>query len=140
MKPFVLIAALICLGCSISGCGSGYGGSNMSQSTLLTGSWQFTYTSSKGGPTTVSTGTLTQTGSNFSGTETITSPCATPGMISGTISGLSLSATLTEGSLETITFTGTEASNYNSANGTYQVTVVTATAVYVDVAAVVTAN
>jgi hypothetical protein len=122
MKPFVLITVLICFGCSISGCGSYGMPSNSQSSTILAGNWQFKFVSSTSGSTTVSTGTLTQTGSSFAGTETITGSCATSGMINGTISGLSLSGTLTESSLETITFSGTEAISYNSASGTYQVT------------------
>src|SRR4029077_2755840 len=113
MKSFVLIAVLICLVCSISGCGS-YGTSNNSQTALsLAGNWQFTYVSPTNGSATVS-GTLTQTGSNFSGTATITGSCATSGTVSGTISGTSLTGTLTETNIETISFTGTVASNYGS--------------------------
>ena len=123
MKSIILIAVVICLGCLISGCG-GYttpSNPNNPQPTLsLAGNWQFTYTSSKGGSSTVS-GTLTQTGSNFSGSVTITNSCTTSGTISGTISGTSLTGTLTEANPETISITGTVASNYASANGTYQV-------------------
>jgi hypothetical protein len=120
MKSIILIAVVICLGCSISGCG-GYNNPNNPQTTLsLAGNWQFTYTSSKGGSSTVS-GTLTQTGSSFSGSMTITNSCATSGTISGTISGTSLTGTLTETNPETISITGTVASTYGSANGTYQV-------------------
>jgi hypothetical protein len=122
MKTFALIVVLICL-CLISGCG-GYNNPNNpnnSQTTLsLAGNWQFTYTSSKGGSSTVS-GTLTQTGSGFSGTVTITNSCATSGTLSGIVSGTSITGTLTETSPETISITGTVAANYGSANGTYQV-------------------
>lgn len=120
MKLIILIAVVICLGCSISGCG-GYNTPNNSQTTVsLAGNWQFTYTSSKGGTSTVS-GTLTQSGSSFSGSVTITNSCATSGTISGTISGTSLTGTLTEANPETITITGSVASNYGSASGAYQV-------------------
>jgi hypothetical protein len=121
MKSIILIAVVICLGCSISGCGGYVNNSNNSQTTSIAGNWQFTFTSSKGTSATVS-GTLTQTGSSFSGVNlSITGSCATSGMMSGTISGLSLTGTLTETSPETISVTGTVASSYNSANGTYQV-------------------
>jgi hypothetical protein len=120
MKSIILITVVICLGCSISGCG-GYTNSNNPQAApSLAGNWQFTYVSSKGGSATVS-GTLTQTGSSFSGTMTITNSCATTGTISGTISGNSFTGTLTETNTETISFTGTTTSSYGSANGTYQV-------------------
>jgi hypothetical protein len=114
---------LICISCLISGCG-GYSNSNYTppppNTTSLAGNWQFTYTSSKTGSAIVS-GTLTQNGSSVSGTMTITGSCATSGMISGTLSGYGLTATLTETSPETISITGTVATNYNSASGTYQV-------------------
>jgi hypothetical protein len=121
MKSLRLIAVVIVLGCSISGCG-GYSNSTNSQTApTLAGNWQFTYTSSKSGSATVS-GTLTQTGNNFSGTVTITNSCATSGTISGTISGSSLTGTLTETNPETISISGTVASNYGTANGIFQVT------------------
>jgi len=120
MKTFASILVLTCLS-SILGCGGYSSPSNNSQGTLsLAGNWQFAFTSSKGGSSTVS-GTLTQTGSSFSGTVMITNSCATTGTISGTISGASFTGTLTEGNPETISITGTIASNYGSANGRYQV-------------------
>ena len=120
MKSIILITVVICLGCSISGCG-GYTNSNNPQAApSLAGNWTFTYVPSMGTSSTVS-GTLTQTGSSFSGTMTITNSCATSGTISGTISGTSFTGTLTETSPETITVTGTISSNYGSANGTFQV-------------------
>ena len=125
MKSIILIAVMICLSCSISGCGGYNAPSNPQAPLSLAGNWQFTYTSSKGGSSTVS-GTLTQTGSSFSGNVTITNSCATSGTISGTISGTSLTGTLTETSPETISITGSVASSYGSANGTYQVTSATA--------------
>jgi hypothetical protein len=120
MKSFVWIAVVICLGCSISGCG--YMAPNNSQTAAsMAGNWQFTFTSSKGAAMSLSgTGTLSQTGSSFSGTLSITGACATSGTISGTLSGLSLSGTLT-GSNLTISVTGSTVSNYNSASGSYQV-------------------
>ena len=119
MKLIILIVVVICLTCSFSGCGS-YSNPNSQTAATLAGNWQFTYTSSKSGSSTVS-GTLTQTGNNFSGTTTITNSCATSGTISGTISGTSLTGTLTETNPETISFTGSVANSYGSANGTYQV-------------------
>jgi len=119
MKSFVSIAVLIFLGWSISGCGS-YSSKSSQNHLNLAGTWKFTYVSSRGGSATVS-GTLTQTGSNFSGAMTITGSCATSGTISGTISGYALTGTLTETSPETINVTGTVATNYNSVSGTYQV-------------------
>ena len=129
MKSFIVVGVLICLGCSISGCG-GYSSSNYTapQNMLsLAGNWQFTYTSSKTGssPLTIS-GTLTQNGSSFSGNMTITNSCTTSGTISGTLSGYALTGTLTETNPETISITGTVATNYNSASGTYQVMSATA--------------
>src|SRR5712691_10424533 len=119
MKSIILIAVVICLGCSISGCG-GYTSPNNSQTAAsMTGNWQFTYTKS-GSVSLSGTGTLTQTGSSFSGTLSITGACAISGTISGTLSGLSLAGTLTGTNL-TISVTGTVVSSYNSAGGSYQV-------------------
>jgi hypothetical protein len=120
MKSTILIAVAIYLGCSISGCG-GYGSSTSQTASSLTGNWQFTYVPSEGSSLTVS-GTLTQTGSSFSGTMSLTGSCASSGTLSGTISGYSFTGTLTEANPETISVTGTVASNYGTANGTYQVT------------------
>jgi len=119
MKSIIMIAVVICLGCSISGCG-GYTSPNTSQTAAsMTGNWQFTYTKS-GSMSFSGTGTLTQTGSSFSGTLSITGACAISGTISGTLSGLSLAGTLTGTNL-TISVTGTVVSSYNSAGGSYQV-------------------
>src|SRR6266853_1636750 len=91
----------------------------------MTGNWQFTYTSSKASSMSFSgTGTLTQTGSSFTGTLSITGACATSGTISGTLSGLSLTGTLTGTNL-TVSVTGTVVSSYNSASGSYQVMMAT---------------
>ena len=123
MKSFVWIAVVICLGCSISGCG--YMAPNNSQTAAsMAGNWQFRYTSSKGASMSLSgTGTLTQTGSSFSGTLSITGACVTSGTISGTLSGLSITNGTLTGSNLTISVPGTVASSYNSASGMmYQVT------------------
>lgn len=128
MKSFILIGVLICLGCSIAGCGYSSSGSNYSgpQNTLsLAGNRQFTYTSSKGVSSTIS-GTLTQNRSSFPATVTITitgtSPCAASATLSGTLSCFALTGTVTAPNLETISVTGTVATSYNSASGAYQVT------------------
>ncbi len=118
MKSMISIALVICLLGSISGCG-GYGSSNQTAG-LLAGTWQFTYVSATNGSSTVS-GTLTQTGNNFTGTVTITNSCVASGMITGTLSGYSLTGTITETSPETISVTGTVATGGGSASGTYQV-------------------
>ena len=120
MKPTILIVMAICLGSSISGCGGYASPGNSPTASNLAGSWQFTYTSSRGSSTV--SGTLTQTGSSFSGTVTITGSCPGSGTISGTLSGYSLTGTLTEATLKTISITGTVATSYNSASGMYQVT------------------
>jgi hypothetical protein len=119
MKPNMLIAVVICLGCSISGCGGYTSPTNSQTAASMTGNWQFTYTKS-GSMSLSGTGILTQTGSNFAGTLSITGACVTSGTISGTLSGLSLTGTLTGTNL-TINVTGTVDSNYGSANGSYQV-------------------
>ena len=121
MKTFVLIAVVIFLGCSISGCG--YTAPNNSQTAAsMAGNWQFTYTSSKGASMSLSgTGTLSQTGSSFSGTLSITGACATSGTMSGTLSGLSITNGTLTGAILTINVTGSTVSNYNSASGSYQV-------------------
>ena len=120
MRSIILIVVVTSLGCWFSGCGSYNNPTNSQTTATLAGNWQFTYVSTKNGSSTVS-GTLTQTGSNFSGTVTITNSCATSGTISGTISGSSLTGTITETNPETISVTGTVTSDYSSANGTYQV-------------------
>jgi hypothetical protein len=121
MKSIILIAVVICLGCSISGCGGGYSShSNTPLGQTLAGTWDFTYVSSKGGSSTVS-GTLTQTGGAFSGSVALTGSCASAGTISGTVSGSALTGAITESSPETINVTGTLATSGSTASGTYQV-------------------
>ena len=120
MKSTILIALMICLGCSISGCGgySSHGNTPLGQT--LAGTWDFTYVASKGGSSTVS-GTLTQTGGAFSGGVALTGSCASSATISGTMSGSAITGTITETSPETISVTGTLATSGSSASGTYQV-------------------
>ena len=121
MKSIILIAVVICLGCSISGCGGGYSShSNTPLGQTLAGTWDFTYVSSKGGSSTVS-GTLTQTGGAFSGSVALTGSCASAGTISGTVSGSALTGAITESSPETINVTGNLATSGSTASGTYQV-------------------
>jgi hypothetical protein len=121
MKSLVLIAVLIFLGCSTSGCGGGYSShSNTPLNQTLAGTWDFTYVSSTSGSATVS-GTFTQTAGAFSASVALTGTCASSGMISGTLSGSAITGTLTEASPETISVMGTLASSGNTASGTYQV-------------------
>ena len=126
MKSFILIGVLICLGCSIAGCGYSSSGSNYSggQNTLsLSGNWQFTFTSSKPGssPSTIS-GTLTQNGSSIFANVAITGSCAPSATFSGMLSGYTLTGTITAANLETLSVTGTVTTNYNSVTmGSYQV-------------------
>ena len=124
MKSIILTTVVICLVSSISGCG--YSAPNNSQATAtLSGTWQFTYTSAKSSSMSLSgTGSLTQTGNSFSGTLSVTGSCATSETISGTLSNLSLTGTLTGTNLA-ISVTGTTMSSYNSASGSYQVTMAT---------------
>jgi len=122
MKSIALIAVVICLSCSISGCGGGYSShSNTPLSQTLAGTWDFTYVSSKGGSATVS-GTFTQTGGAFSASAKLTGTCASSGTISGTVSGSAITGTLTETNPETINVTGTLATDGSTASGAYQVT------------------
>ncbi len=120
MKSNILIAVLISLGCSISGCGgySSHGNTPLGQT--LAGTWDFTYVSSTNGSSTVS-GTLTQTGGAFSGSVALTGSCASSGTISGTLSGSAITGTITEASPETISVMGTLATSGSTASGTYQV-------------------
>ena len=120
MKSIILIAVVICLGCSISGCGgySSHGNTPLSQT--LAGTWDFTYVSSSGGSSTVS-GTLTQTSGAFSGSVALTGSCASSGMISGTVTGSAITGSIMETSPETISVTGTLATTGSTASGTYQV-------------------
>jgi hypothetical protein len=121
MKSMALAGVLgIVLACTSCGSyGNNYNG--MPVSTNITGNWQFTYTSSRGGSSTVS-GSLTQSGTGVSATVNITGSCAATGTLSATLNGTSLSGTITEGSLETIAITGSVSGDYSSSNGTYQVT------------------
>ena len=120
MKSTILVALVICLGCSISGCGgySSHGNTPLNQT--LAGTWDFTYVSSTSGSATVS-GTFTQTAGAFSASVSLTGTCASSGMISGTLSGSAITGTLTETSPETISVMGSLSANGNTASGTYQV-------------------
>ena len=120
MKSTIRIALVICLACSISGCGgySSHGNTPLTQT--LAGTWDFTYVSSTSSSATVS-GTFTQTNGAFSASVALTGSCAATGTISGTMSGSAITGTLTEASPETISVMGTLASTGNTASGTYQV-------------------
>lgn len=123
MKSTVLIALVICLICSISGCG-GYSSNSSSNTPLnqtLAGTWNFTYVSSTSGSATVR-GTFSQTAGAFSASVALTGTCASTGTLSGTVSGSAITGTLTEASPETISVMGNLASSGNTASGTYQVT------------------
>jgi len=122
MKSMIQIALVICLVCSIPGCGGGYSSSssNTPLSQTLAGTWDFTYVSSTSGSATVH-GTFTQTKGAFSASVTLTGTCASTGTISGTVSGSAITGTLTEANPETISVMGTIANSGNTASGTYQV-------------------
>jgi len=101
------------------GCGGG-GSSSQSAAVLnLAGTWQAS-TNSKLGFNTFLAGTLTQTGTQISGTLTIgDSPCATSGTLSGSVSGSTVTLSLMEGS-QSVSLTGTVTPDGNSITGTYQ--------------------
>jgi hypothetical protein len=120
MKSTILIAVLISLGCSLSGCGGYSSKSNTPLGQTLAGTWDFTYVSSTSGSATVA-GTFSQTNGAFSASVNLTGTCATTGMISGTVTGSAITGTLTEASPETISVMGSLASSGNTASGTYQV-------------------
>ena len=120
MKSIILIALVICLVCSISGCGGYSSGSNTPLNQTLAGTWDFTYVSSTSGSATVS-GTFTQTMGAFSASVALTGTCSATGMISGTVTGSAITGSLTESSPEMISVTGNLASAGNTASGTYQV-------------------
>ncbi len=123
MRPYhsgVVKGFLLAVGCfALAACG-GCGGSSQSAQVLnLGGFWQ-TSTISALGYDTFLAGNLTQTGSRISGTLTIYgSPCATSGTLTGTISGSTVTMSLTEG-LQIASLTGTATSDGNSITGTYQ--------------------
>ncbi|HET7107102.1 MAG TPA: hypothetical protein VFI38_09850 [Candidatus Acidoferrum sp.] len=121
MKSAILIAFVICLVGTISGCG-GYS-SNSSNTPLgqtLAGTWDFTYVSGTSGTATAH-GTFSQTSGAFTGSVTLTGTCATTGTLAGTVTGSTVTGTITEANPETISVTGTIANTGHTANGTYQV-------------------
>ena len=120
MKSTILIAFVICLACSISGCGGYSSGSNTPLNQTLAGTWDFTYVSASTASATAS-GTFTQTMGAFTASVALTGTCAATGTLSGTVAGSAITGTLTEASPETLSVTGTLASNGNTASGTYQV-------------------
>src|ERR1700739_258827 len=99
MKSTILVALVICLVCSISGCGSYSSHGNTPLNQTLAGTWDFTYVSSTSGSATVS-GTFTQTMGAFSGSIALTGSCSTTGTLSGTVTGSAIAGTLTETSPE----------------------------------------
>jgi hypothetical protein len=104
----VTFAVVLCCGC---------GSSSTSGQISIAGNWQFTFSSVHGEVGTGS-GTITQSGSSFSGTLALTAVCANSAPISGNISGTALSAIMTENG-QAVALTGTVASSGQSANGTY---------------------
>ena len=108
-----LIILSMTLGLAI-GCN---GGGPSSSQISIAGNWQFTFTSIHGAEG-AGAGAITQSGSSFSGTLTLTNACASSGPISGTISGIALSAVLTENG-QAVNLTGTVASSGMSGSGTY---------------------
>jgi hypothetical protein len=85
----------------------------------MTGSWQFSATSTPYGIVSTGTGSLQQSGSSLSGQLSLSgTPCATSASLTGSVSGTSLSFEILEGS-QPIQFTGTANASLSSASGTY---------------------
>ena len=120
MKAFLTIV-MICYCLTLSSCG-GYSAPAAGQPSgiNMAGTWQFTFTSSKGGSMTAS-GSLSQTGGTVSGTLNLTGSCTSSGSFSGSVSVYALSFTLTQTG-EMISLSGSVATDSSSANGSYQVT------------------
>jgi uncharacterized protein (TIGR03437 family) len=89
------------------------------QPTGLTGYWTFTAQSSVYGFQSEASGQLTQSGDNISGQLSLSgTPCASLAVVSGTVSGLSLSMNLNENG-QLVTFSGSVSSDGNSVSGSY---------------------
>jgi hypothetical protein len=107
----------------LAGCGS---------AANLTGSWRFTFKSSAGGSTYTGTASITQSGTvdsegaggferTLTGTMNLTNnPCATSGPLSGTISGLNVILTATEGG-QLVSLTGNVNAAFTAMSGNYTV-------------------
>jgi hypothetical protein len=105
----LVVASVFVIGCGSSGTGNS-GIINMA------GSWNFATSSTRG--TTTGIGALAQTGSSISGTLALSGACATSGPFVATLSGTSITATLSENG-QAVNLTGTVASSGSSASGTY---------------------
>jgi len=87
----------------------------------LAGKWEAS-TDSILGLSTFLSGTFMQTGNQITGFMSIISgsPCAASGMLSGTVSGSSVTLTLMIAGLQSVSLTGTATPDGNSITGTYQ--------------------
>jgi hypothetical protein len=95
-----------------------------SSSPSFYGPWQFTFTSTTAFPGTVFTGstTLGQGGTGIVGTVTFTNnPCATSALLSGVITGTTVSLQISEGG-QVLNLSGTINSADSSMSGTYTAT------------------
>jgi outer membrane biogenesis lipoprotein LolB len=112
MKKTLGMLLLLCV--VLPGCGN-----NSSSGPNLTGSWQFTVTSSANGNTYNGSASITQSSTSVSGTVTFSNdPCATAAPLAGSISGTSLSLQVTEGT-QVVDLTGTVNSGSTAMSGTY---------------------
>jgi len=98
----------------LSSCGGGNGGSSVID---VAGNWQVTVTSTVFGGSGTGTGQINQSGSSLSGT-LAGLPCAQSTILTGTLSGTSLSANLNENG-QNVSLKGTVAADGNSTTGTY---------------------
>ena len=112
------LCLLVVIGCFVlSACG---GGSNSQNAQVLNlgGNWQASTISNLGFNTFLS-GSLNQTGDQISGIMSISgSPCATSGVLSGSVSGSRVNLSLTEGS-QSVALSGTASPDGNSMSGSY---------------------
>lgn len=106
-----VLLALVTVGC---------GGSNSLPSQTLSGTWEFTSTSSAfPGTTYQGTAELLQTGSAVTGTVSFSdNPCATNAKLTGTITGSTVSFQVTEGD-QVVTLNGSVNSRFFSISGSY---------------------
>ena len=113
-RILVILASCLC----VSGCGGGSTSNGTASS--LSGTWQFSASSTLFvGNTTTGTATLTQSGNSVTGTVTLNgSPCATSGTLNGSVSGSTFTFTVQEES-QAVTFTGQLNSGFTSASGDY---------------------
>jgi VCBS repeat protein len=113
----VSLAILVCVASAACGGGSGVG--NSGQTVNLGGFWQANTVSNLGYNTSLS-GNIVQTGTQIIGTMNISgSPCALSGTISGAVSGLKVTFSLSEGA-QNVSLSGNASTDGNSISGTYQ--------------------